>query len=169
MKYFSAGHRRLIEALVDTIKSFYGDRLVSVVVYGSYARGENRLGSDLDLLIVLDSIPARGRLKIQEEFVLNVEGPLHDLRVGTEKEGILMEISPLILGKKQAAAFSPLYLDMVAHRTLLEDRDRFMEKRLDEIEKKMKRWGSRRREIGGHWYWEIRPGLKWNEVADYDE
>jgi len=35
---------------------FYGMRLHSLVLYGSYARGDFRKGSDIDILVVLDSI-----------------------------------------------------------------------------------------------------------------
>ncbi len=47
------------EIIADFKKSasdFYGTRLHSLVLYGSYARGDFREGSDIDILVVLDSI-----------------------------------------------------------------------------------------------------------------
>ena len=38
------------------VSDFYGMRLHSLVLYGSYARGDFREGSDIDILVVLDSI-----------------------------------------------------------------------------------------------------------------
>ena len=154
---------------MNKIRTFYSDRLISLVLFGSYARRENRRDSDIDLLIVLDDLEGKGRLKRQEVFVREIEMPLEELRSSCEKEAILVEASPLILNRKEAGVFLPIYLDMVEHHFLVVDRQGFMKKRIGEVRQQMQRWGSRRREIGGHWYWEIQPGLKWNEVIDYDK
>lgn len=37
------------------------------------------------------------------------------------------------------------------------------------VAERMKRWGSRKREVGGHWAWDLRPGTRWDEVIDHDE
>jgi predicted nucleotidyltransferase len=42
---------KLQRELLKAIKDFYGDRLVSLVVYGSAARGTQRFDSDLDFLL----------------------------------------------------------------------------------------------------------------------
>ncbi len=50
--------RKDLEALLAELKfglsSLYGDRLISVLLYGSYVRNEQDPESDLDVLIVLD-------------------------------------------------------------------------------------------------------------------
>lgn len=38
----------------DELVSLYGDRLSSIVLYGSYARGDQEEESDIDLLLLLD-------------------------------------------------------------------------------------------------------------------
>ena len=46
-----------VRAVLDDVRrrltSFYGDRLVRVILYGSEARGEAKPGSDIDLLVLL--------------------------------------------------------------------------------------------------------------------
>ena len=52
----SARTRDIAEAVRAGLTRVYGPRLKAVYVYGSYARGEAREGSDLDLLVVLSSM-----------------------------------------------------------------------------------------------------------------
>ena len=43
----------LLERLKQYLKTLYGERLYQVFLFGSYARGEARSDSDIDVLIVL--------------------------------------------------------------------------------------------------------------------
>jgi hypothetical protein len=58
--------RSLAERYAGHLRSALGDRLVSVVLFGSVARGDARASSDIDLLIVVEGLPkghfARKRL-----------------------------------------------------------------------------------------------------------
>lgn len=45
--------RRLMKALKEGLVRIYGDRLKGVYLYGSYARGDHRPGSDVDVMILL--------------------------------------------------------------------------------------------------------------------
>jgi predicted nucleotidyltransferase len=55
------------KALVGEAKRFYGERLISIVLYGSAARGTQRFDSDLDCLLVCKDLP-NGRIKRVKEF-----------------------------------------------------------------------------------------------------
>lgn len=43
-------------ALAEGLRRVYGDRLRGVVLFGSFARGEAQVDSDLDALVILDRI-----------------------------------------------------------------------------------------------------------------
>ena len=60
-----------------------------VILYGSFARGDNNKDSDLDLLILLDNE------KITHELEKEVKYPLYDIEFDTGQI-----ISPLVLTKK---------------------------------------------------------------------
>lgn len=44
----------LIELYVTEIKKIYGSHLRQIILYGSYARGDYRQDSDVDIMILLD-------------------------------------------------------------------------------------------------------------------
>lgn len=44
----------LLQQYVNNIKSIYGQHLRAVILYGSYARGDYREDSDIDIMILLD-------------------------------------------------------------------------------------------------------------------
>lgn len=50
---------RVAVAAVQKLKQAYGERLVDVVLFGSWVRGEAHEESDVDLLVVLDHLDAR--------------------------------------------------------------------------------------------------------------
>jgi len=60
-----------------------------VILYGSYARGENKKNSDMDILILLN------KDKISREDEKKVKYPLYDIEFETGQI-----ISPLVISKK---------------------------------------------------------------------
>jgi len=158
-----------MEAVLRRITAYYGDRLQSLLVFGSYACGRPRFHSDLDLLIVLSGGCWTRLSERNEEFVLHVEQYCDEPLQALHEAGVSMELSPLILLRDEASGFLPIYLDLVEHHWVVEDREGFMRGVLERVRGQMARWGSRRMDAGGHWLWEIRPGTRWGEKIRYDE
>ncbi len=52
---------KVVEEFKKELEKLYGDKLKSVILYGSWARGEATENSDIDILVVLegDVIPGR--------------------------------------------------------------------------------------------------------------
>jgi predicted nucleotidyltransferase len=105
----SMNRDELLEAIKGRLKDVYGDRLRGVVLYGSYARGEEEEDSDIDLLVLLSGPVAFGeelRKIIQTLYPLQLEivHPVHATPVSVDvyeagefalyrnakKEGILL-------------------------------------------------------------------------------
>ncbi len=49
-----ANVKRLLAELKKGLEKLYGNRLKGLILYGSYARGDQREGSDLDILVILN-------------------------------------------------------------------------------------------------------------------
>ncbi len=52
LEYVDEPYRSVLKLLLDALICTWRDRLVSLVLFGSIARGDHRSGSDIDLLVV---------------------------------------------------------------------------------------------------------------------
>jgi predicted nucleotidyltransferase len=152
--------RACLDAALSAWVDLLGDRLVSVVLYGSVARGTAREGSDLDVLIVaggLEGTPAERR------------GPLLDAWQVERAARSLPAIDWSLVTKTPAEASvpSPLYLDLVEDAVLLLDRGGFFAEVLAGLRARMAAMGSRRVFLpDGSWYWDLKPDFRWGEVVE---
>ena len=150
MKFFTKNHQEYITQLFSKIEDFYGDTLVSLVVYGSYAREENKFDSDIDLFIVIKT--DKNRRERIREFVKEIESPLINLSLKLYDDNISPEISSLILTEKESLCFNPLYLDMVTKRIIIFDRYNFMENLLLKYKNLMNECKTRKEKCGSFEY-----------------
>lgn len=159
------GQRRTLDKikgpLLEKARRVYGSRLVSLVVFGSVARGTDGPCSDLDLLVVARDLP-RGRLKRVREFE-PVEEELEELLKALGRPG---EVSVVFKTPEEALLGSPLFLDMVEDACILLDHQRFFEKVLDRLRLRLWQLGSRRVWKGDAWYWDLKPDFSPGEVFE---
>ncbi len=82
-----ANEKDIILKIRKAVKSVEPD--ATIILYGSYARGEHTAQSDLDILILID------KAKVSRKDEKRVKYPLYDIEFETGKI-----ISPLVLSKK---------------------------------------------------------------------
>jgi predicted nucleotidyltransferase len=150
--------------LVERAKRFYGERLLSLAVFGSHASGRATRRSDIDLFVVLESAAPRRRLRLDEWDRL--EEDLAPELEALETQGHAGDLSPVIRTREEAEGFSMLYLDMTVHVRLLVDRGGFLAARLDRMRAELTRLGAERRETGGKWYWILKRDYRPGEVFE---
>ena len=63
-----------INEFVEACKEKFGEDLISIVLFGSYARGNFKESSDVDLLVIAKNLPGNvfERDKLMEEIVWNI-------------------------------------------------------------------------------------------------
>ena len=156
--------QKLQDKLLEETKSFYGNRLVSFVVFGSVARETYRYDSDIDILIIADNLP-KGRMKRVTQFSA-VEDRVEPFLESLKKEGIDTYISAVFKTPKEAELGSPLFLDMVEDARILYDKNEFFAKRLEKLRNRLRELGAKRVWKGNIWHWVLKPDYQPGEVIE---
>ncbi len=150
--------------LQKEVESYYADRLVSLVFFGSGARGTQNENSDLDFLVVAHDLPS-GRLKRVKEFEV-VEDRLTPFLDKSTSMGFSIQLSPVFKSCDEAESGSPLFLDMVEDAEIVYDRFDFFSTVLDKLRKRLAALGAKRVWRGNAWYWDLKPDFKPGEVIE---
>jgi len=162
MLVMDSQHRVLLSELVEALKRKYGGRLVSVVVFGSVARGEYGKNSDVDVIVVIESLP-KSKLRRQEEFVSVEE--IIEKKMG---EDVLVKLSPIIKTPEEVRKIPPILLDVVEDGIILYDRDNFFGEIVEKLRRELNKLGSRRVRVGKRWYWILKPDYRFGEVINIE-
>jgi len=131
-----------LEQIVECFKGHLGGSLVSVVLFGSRARGEAGEGSDWDFFIIANDLPAKPFKR-----VLYVRKPLAGQFY--EKISIIAKTPEEVL-----SAFPSLFLDLSLDGIVLFDKDGFFETLRRRIRRIISEAGIARKRDNGEYYWE---------------
>jgi len=154
----------LLNNMLKIMKEELKDDLISVVVYGSVARGDNRNDSDVDLLIIMKNLPKDSMLKRIRLFETKVEDKLNLDEYW--KMGYYISLSPVLKTPEEAEKFSPLYLDMVYDAVILYDRNYFFTRILQKLRDRLKELGAERVRMGKKWYWVLKKDSRFGETVE---
>jgi len=142
---------QFLNDVVGVFRDHLGPDLIAIVLYGSWARGEPRPGSDVDLLVIARHLP-RDRF----ERVTYV----HQLVVGRFRR----RISVLAKEPAEFAGYFPsLYLDIGLDGIILYDPEGYMAGKLARIREIIEEAGLYRLHRDGElmWLWKRQPTLHW--------
>jgi uncharacterized protein len=134
--------------------------LVSIVLFGSVARGQAGPTSDVDVLLVAEGLPRS--LADRRRPFLQAWERARAARGLPQVEWNLVTKTP-----DEARVRSPLYLDIVEDGILILDRQGFFEAVLAGMRARMRELGSRRIHLpDGSWYWDLKPDFRFGEVVE---
>lgn len=133
-----------VARLIERTLRYYQTRIISLVIFGSYSRGDFTTYSDLDILIILNQCGEKYRERLDEFFKM------------VDKLNLPFEVFPVILTKNEAERFHPLYLDVLSNHLIVHDKDGFFRKILNKIESIKKEGAIEEKVLNGKKYWVIK-------------
>jgi predicted nucleotidyltransferase len=148
----------VLNALRTACVAHYGDRLVSVIVFGSVGRGTMRPDSDIDLLVVADPLPS-GRMRRVADFE-PVEQVVEAVIQDGRSRGLATRLSPLFKTPGEVERGSPVFLDMTQDARILYDKNGFFGARMGALDARLKKLGAKRVFQGRAWWWDLKPDFK---------
>jgi len=139
--------------------------LVSFAVYGSVARGSASPYSDVDILLVSDSL--EGSLGSRVERLCGVEEALRGELEWLRRHGVYASLSFYPLRREESKRLPLLFLDLTEEAVILYDRGSFLEATLLEFRRWLLKQGAKRVVVdGGRWYWDLKPEYRFGERVE---
>ena len=142
----------MIYKIVNLLKNHFGEKLIALVVFGSYARGDFKESSDIDLFAIIEGLPQRHfeRTTLISSLLTPNFSRRMTVIAKTKREFL--------------SAFPPLYLDLALDGKVAYDTDGFMKERLAEIQGIIEQAGLFRDKRGTRvhrWDWHVPPKRGW--------
>lgn len=149
-------------ALITACQNHYGKRLVSLALFGSWARAAATPVSDLDLLVIAEPLPT-GRMARLREFEPIEDATLNARLALWPNHPHAPPLSPLIKTPKEVLAGSPLFLDMTDWCDLLFDPHHFLSHFLAHLKQRLTETGAQRLPRKGGYVWDYKPSIRPHE------
>lgn len=143
----------LFDELQNLCRKVYGERLLSLAVFGSTGRGTARPDSDVDILLIVKGL-SHWRMERVEEFK-PIESALSDVT-----------LSPILKTPEEINSGSPLLLDMVEDAVILYDCEGFLQNTLNSLRENLVRLGAKRIWRGDNWFWDLKPDYQRGEIFE---
>ena len=159
--------QKLVLKLIHSLKKSFiercGDNFVSLVVFGSFARGDFGLNSDIDLLLIFRQF--LGSYSVRMQFFQEIEKDVEAEKMEIfESTGYYPHFSPILRTIDEARRFSRIYLDMTEHVLVIYDKNQFFMQILKDVRNFLGKIDAQKRWIGKKWYWVFSPDVEIGEV-----
>ncbi|MCD6101157.1 MAG: nucleotidyltransferase domain-containing protein [Candidatus Marinimicrobia bacterium] len=144
---------KMAEQLSRSLQGELGRNLISLVVFGSTARGTAEKESDIDILLIVENEKEAREKYLEIKLKLEkAYSPQFYSIISTEAK---LRDNPYIL------------LDMIDDSVVLYDPEKRFQNLISHLRKKLKALGAKRIWIDNDtWYWDLKPDWKPGEVVE---
>jgi len=144
---------RMAEQLCKGLKEKLDKNLVSLVVFGSTARGKAKKGSDIDILLIVEN-----EREARRRYV--------EIKLGLEK-AYSPQFYSIIITEDKLKDNPYILLDMIEDSVILYDPERRFQSLISRLKERLEELGAKRIWIDRDtWYWDLKPDWKPGEVVD---
>jgi predicted nucleotidyltransferase len=153
-------YKQLLNKFKQKLLTRFKDDIISLVLFGSVARGTARKESDIDVLIILKDAPDSYYERLK---------PVVEIELEMRKNVIGMPpiFSSMILSLDEAKQNRNIFLEMIDHSVILYDTNDFFKNRLSELKNRLDQLGSKKIILeDSTWYWNLKPDIVAGEVLE---
>ena len=156
--------RVLIERVCFLLKKDFQDSLLSFAVFGSVAKGQANILSDIDILIVY----RKSDFDPLERFVSILRELREDETYSSlQKKGVLADPYPVFLSEEELKRHPWILLDLIEDSVIIYDKANLLKNTLEEIKERLVNLGAKKIILSdGSWYWDLKPDWKPGEVIE---
>ncbi len=156
--------RHLAVEYAEILQRCLGEQLVSVVLFGSVARGEAGPTSDIDLLIVVEEAP-KGMLA-RRALIAAARRTVTPRLEALWQQGIFVDFVEIIRSREEAQHFHPVYLGMMEDAVILYDKGGFFRYLLQDLAHRLQSLGAHKKRAEEIEYWILKPDVRAGEVFE---
>jgi predicted nucleotidyltransferase/DNA-binding HxlR family transcriptional regulator len=159
----------IIKKYCEILNNYLGERLISIMLFGSIARGDWDKNSDMDILIIADGWndkPVWNRIEELRKAKKELEESLEYLEALRAGYWPIIQNYPLNI--EEAKKFNRVYLDAIIDGIILYDKNNFLTNILESLRKKLEEMGSIRITLPNNKYYWILKDIKAGEVITFE-
>jgi predicted nucleotidyltransferase len=155
-----SGYKKILIKFRQKLLTRFKDEIISMVLFGSVARGTAGKESDIDVLIIMKDVPDSYYERLKP--IVDIE-----LEMRKDVEGMPPIFSSMILSLDEAKQNRNIFLDMIDHSIILYDTNDFFKNRLSELKNRLDQLGSKKIILeDSTWYWNLKPDIVAGEIIE---
>ncbi len=144
--------------------SHYEERLRTIVLYGSTARGSALPSSDLDFLLIADRLDKSYGRRIEEIVSLELDPPVEREKTYLYQHGYSSQLSNIVYTPEESRNLRLIYLDIIHDGRILFDSHNHFGEIIAALKARLDKTRTKRVVLeDGGWYWDLNPDMRFGD------
>ncbi len=147
-------YEKFIDVYKKEVEKVLGNKIISLVLFGSVCRGQAKGSSDIDMFTFYDDkkVPREEVNKALIEIIINLRKSEEYLEL--TKHNIYPEVYPFLISKSKVNDLLWVFLDVTDHGIVIKDTNNFAQKLIEKMKENVSNAGGRCVKLpNGKWCW----------------